>query len=613
MKKHEFKIHLGGIISVLGDNLYSTPEVYIRELLQNAVDAIRMREEIDEKFSPEIVLQVKEGASPQLSFFDTGIGLTEDDVHQFLATIGSSSKRKESNAAFHANKDIIGQFGIGLLSAFVVSDTITLYTRCVKKPGVVTKWVGKRDGTYTLSTVKKKMEIGTEVILKARKGMERFYEKEEIERTIVHYANFLPFPIRWANDETETINRRYTPVEVANLFSGTEVEALQKKRQSLLQYGKERFDTDFLDAFEFHTEAGGISGIAFVVPYAVKAIAERNMSTVYLKRMLISTNEEQLLPPWAFFLKTILFVDDLTPTASREGFQNNEKLQAAQAEIGDAIMEYLTRLAKNNPEGFDVIVRLHDVPFKALALSNTEFYKNFVKWLPFETSMGYMILEEYLEHSQVVQYTNNVQDFYQMSAVANAQEMWLINGGYVYDSEILEKLPSVFPQITSTVFQSMDIIGNFEDMSIEERNATNLLIIQAQKALAPFDCSVTIRQFAPHALPAMYIINEDGRDYRAFQQAQDHEAISDHMKELLAYLPQAHQSGVSNIQLCLNFHNTLIQKIATITKPELVQQVIRLLYIQSLLQAQKPLRPIETAELNVSLMHLIEQVIGKHD
>lgn len=609
MKKHEFKINLGGIISVLGDNLYSTPEVYIRELLQNAVDAIRMREEIDEDFSPEIVLQVKEGAVPQLSFFDNGIGLTQDDVHQFLATIGSSSKRKDSNKAFHKNTDIIGQFGIGLLSAFVVSDTITLYTRCAKKPGVVTKWVGKRDGTYTLSTVKKKMDIGTEVILKARKGMEHFYEKEEIEQTIVHYADFLPFPIRWKNDETTTINRRYTPVEVAHLFSGTEITAIQKKRDSLLQYGKERFDIDFLDAFEFQTKAGGISGIAFVLPYAVKTVAEKNMSTVYLKRMLISTNEEQLLPPWAFFLKTILFVDDLTPTASREGFQNNEKLRAAQKEIGDAIMEYLTRLARSNREGFDTIVHLHAVPFKALALENVEFYTNFVKWLPFETSMGYMTLEEYLKHSYVVQYTNNVQDFYQMSAVANAQEMWLINGGYVYDAEILAKLPEVFPEITSTVFQSMDIVGNFEEMNIEERNATNLLITEARKALAPFECSVTIRKFAPHALPAMYIINEDGRGYRAFQQAQDHEAISDHMKELLAYLPQAHQSSVSNIQLCLNFQNELIQKIATITKPDLIQQVIRLLYIQSLLQAQKPLRPIETAELNASLMHLIEQVM----
>jgi molecular chaperone HtpG len=606
MKTHQFTIDLSGIINVLGDNLYSTPEVYIRELLQNSVDAIRMREEKD-NFEPEVVLTRKETKIPQLVFRDNGIGLTEEEIHAFLATIGNSSKRDSSDA------DVIGQFGIGLLSAFVVSDTITLHTRSAKQPSVVTKWVGKKDGTYTIETVKKKMEIGTEVTLKASKKMEHFYDQQLVEDTVKYYSDFLPFPVRWDTDTDRTINRRYTPLEVADLFSGRGASTATKKKESLLKYGEEHFETTFLDAFEIQSAAGGVRGIAFVVPYAVQSAAKHTQSTVYLKRMLVSDQENQLLPEWAFFLETVFFVDDLIPTASREGFQKNDMLEETQKEIGQSIIQYLTNLATQNREAFDVIIRLHDVPFKALALENEDFYKQFVKMLPFETSMGRMLLEEYLEHSKEVRYTTTVQDFHQMSAVANAEQLWMINGGYVYDSQLLARLPEMFPGITSTVFESVDIVRDFEDVTVDERARTNMLITHAQKALAPFECAVTVRKFAPHALPAMYMINEEGRDRRAFQQANEHHALPDHMKELMQYLPQAQQVQSAAIQLCLNWSNKLVQKLSSVENAELIQQIVRLLYIQSLLQAQKPLRPIETAELNMSLMQLIDQIIDRHE
>src|SRR5262245_48103112 len=111
-----FQVNLGGIIELLSHHLYSGPQVYLRELLQNATDAIAARQRSDKDFTPAIQVEVVQGPEPTLVFEDNGIGLTEEEVHQFLATIGLSSKRDQ---LARQREEFIGQFGIGLLSGFL--------------------------------------------------------------------------------------------------------------------------------------------------------------------------------------------------------------------------------------------------------------------------------------------------------------------------------------------------------------------------------------------------------------------------------------------------------------------------------------------------------------
>src|SRR2546425_5404863 len=118
----KFQINLRGIIDLLSHHLYSGPQVFVRELLQNGVDAIRARSYVEPGFAGEITLEIVEPKPPKpptLVFMDNGIGLTEEEIHKFLATIGQTSKKPED---WHRPTDFLGQFGIGLLSCFVVSD-----------------------------------------------------------------------------------------------------------------------------------------------------------------------------------------------------------------------------------------------------------------------------------------------------------------------------------------------------------------------------------------------------------------------------------------------------------------------------------------------------------
>ena len=167
-----FKVNLQGIIELLSNHLYSSPKVYVRELMQNAVDAITARNKTDGGFKGEISIELFEPAEDStgtLIIEDNGIGLTEEEVHQFLAVIGQSSKREE----FFSNRnDFIGQFGIGLLSCFIVCNEIVLITKSIKEGAYPVEWIGKCDGTYKIRRLEKDISSGTKIYLRCKPGCE---------------------------------------------------------------------------------------------------------------------------------------------------------------------------------------------------------------------------------------------------------------------------------------------------------------------------------------------------------------------------------------------------------------------------------------------------------
>jgi molecular chaperone HtpG len=139
-----FQVDLRPLVDLLGRHLYSSPRVFLRELLQNAVDAITERRRHEQDAPARIEIVSDRGV---FTIRDTGVGLTRDQVADLLATIGRSSKR---DAIGFARDDFLGQFGIGLLSAFMVADEVRFLTW--PGYGEATLWVGRADGTYTITS-----------------------------------------------------------------------------------------------------------------------------------------------------------------------------------------------------------------------------------------------------------------------------------------------------------------------------------------------------------------------------------------------------------------------------------------------------------------------------
>ena len=191
---YHFQVNLGGMLDVLSNHLYKRPDVFLRELLQNGIDAITLRTSKQANWKDgAITIDVEENRV--ISFSDNGAGLTEDEIHQFLAVIGQSSKTELKNGELPT--DYIGHFGIGLLSCFMVSEDIVVMTRSVDD-SLAYRWCGYADGTYTLEIVDDALPIGTTVSLRAKSGAESYFTRTRVEELVRYYGLALPVPICFA-------------------------------------------------------------------------------------------------------------------------------------------------------------------------------------------------------------------------------------------------------------------------------------------------------------------------------------------------------------------------------------------------------------------------------
>jgi molecular chaperone HtpG len=597
---HRFQINLRGVIDLLSHHLYSSPGVYVRELLQNATDAIRARQLLEPGHTGSVRLELiekQDGGLPTLLFSDDGVGLTEEEIHRFLATIGESSKRE---ALAERRNDFIGQFGIGLLSCFMVCDELLVVTRSVKGEGRTMEWRGRHDGTYSVRPSEHPLDRpGTQVFLVARQDAAEYFTAERVRQLALHYGGLLPFPISLtAGGSTE---RGPEIINVEGAPWRREYESASERRAALLAYGREVFSSDFIDCIPLKSSAGDVEGVAFVLPFSPHYNAKQK-HRVYLKNMLLSESAENLLPDWAFFVKCVVNANELRPTASRESFYENETLAKARASLGQALRRYLMDLAREDPRALQRLISLHGLSVKALALDDDDFYRLVIGWLPFETSLGVMTLVEYRRNHPTVRYVSTLDDFRQVARVAAAQGLCVVNAAYTYDSDLIEKLPRIFADAQVERFSASELPQSFEELTLNEREAVFSLIKVAELALQPFRCDVAVKKFRPKEVPTLYSSDAEGAFRRDAERAREEsdDLYASMMDSVLSGAP-----GGDRPLLTFNFLNPVVARLATVQDRNLIKLSVEMLYVQALLLGHRPLSAQEMALLNKGLLGLI--------
>lgn len=590
--EHSFQINLHGIIKLLSEHLYSGPQVYIRELIQNAVDALRARGKREPGHSGNIEIELRRGADgrPGLMIQDNGIGLTEAEVHQFLSVIGKTSKTAE---LFEQRDDFIGQFGIGLLSCFLVAERICVVTRSMQGDAAAVRWQGLPNGTYTIEEEAGQMAPGTVVILECKAGAEAYFEPDFVLRTARDYAGLLDYPIQLRAGE------RYTRINP--LAPPWREEAEQPAKAALLEFGREQFGTTFLDATPLRSAAGQVAGIAYVLPFAPRTVA-KGSHRVYLKNMLLADNVDNLLPDWAFFVRCIVNANDLRPTASRESFYEDAQLHETRAALGVCLRDYLKELAQSDPKRLQEIIGIHFLAMKALAVEDEEFYRIIIDFLPFETTMGRITLGEYKRHNRVLRFVPVLDQYRQVAQVAAAQSMWLINAGYVYDADLLAMHEQVFPGCRAEAVDVGALTHEFTELSADERKAAFRFLNAADRALTEYSCDAQVKKFLPEQLPALFILDQGASFVRSVEQSKEvSDAVWGGVLERLA-----ESTGQTQASVCFNYNNPLIQKLVKLEDEKLLGKCATLLYVQALLLGHHPLNAKEMQLLNTGLLDLIE-------
>ena len=596
---HKFQIDLRGIIDLLSHHLYSGPEVFVRELLQNATDAIRARQLVEPGHAGDVTLEVHapKGKPPSLVVRENGVGLTAAEVHKFLATIGLSSKRAAEGAP---PADFIGRFGIGILSCFVVSDSVTVYSQSATTPGKAVEWKAKPDGTYTLRELDRELPPGTEVWLTAKPGCEEHFDPERVAELAKNYGGLLPFPVRVVVGKVETVvNETGAPWR-------KKYQSEAARTRSLLAFGRETFDTEFLDAIPLKSRAGKVEGVAFVLPYTA-TLAGKRAHRVYLKNMLLAESVDNLLPDWAFFVKAVVNADTLRPTAARESFYEDAALADAREELGECLREYLAGLAAKDPGKLDRILSLHALAIKGLAAEDDEFFRLVIDWLPFETSRGTMPFGEYRKLADPVQYAPTVDQFRQVSRVALAQGRVIVNAGYTYDGDLMERAGELLDLAVERV-DPTQLAQTFDDLTPYQQRTCAAFLASAESVLADFHCEPELKRYAPPELPALYTTTGEGRFFRSL--AQSKEVADPLWGGVLDSLGKSGAPASSLSHICFNYDNPLVRRLTTVKDRAVLHRSIQMLYLQSLLLGHHPLSSKEMVLLNDGLLALIEWGIG---
>lgn len=591
MEEFRFKVNLGGMIEILSDHLYSSPDVYIRELLQNGVDAIVAREKRDPAYKNEkagcIRLIVEEEKS--LVFSDNGSGLTREEIHQFLAIIGQSSKRDLESGKILS--DFIGRFGIGLLSYFMVSDRICLRTRSMHSDRGY-EWIGNPDGTYMLTEFEKE-DVGTEIYLEAKPGCEMWFRAEKIESLILHYGLILPYPILMDDGE---VKKRLNPVRPP-------WENADARKEEILSFGEILFGQQFLDCIPFSSESGGVDGVAYVLPYAVQP-STKQTHLIYLKNMLLTEKGQNILPDWAVFTKCIVNARDLRPTASREGFYEDEALEHTREDIGRCIADYLKDMSVHNKARYRRFLDIHSLVVKSMAIEDDELYGFFIDDLDFYTTKGVMTGLELRMSKETLLYAN-MDEYRQLSQIFLAQGRLLINTSYVYTEQLLRKMPSFF-DVTVAHVQAEAVEELLKDVSLADADAAVDFLQLAKKVLEPYECAVEMKQFIPANLPAFYYMNENARLYQQIQRAQE-DADSIFLDMLSNFAGEVKEEAAAI--LYFNMRNPIVRRMTQMEDAAQLEEVILILYVQTLLIGGFPLRNNEMGIMNDKLLHLMERAL----
>lgn len=579
-----FKVNLGGMIDILSNHLYSSPDVFVRELLQNGTDAISGRQIHDKKFkSGKISIIIDEGKT--IKFSDNGIGLTKDEIHKFLAVIGQSSKRDLETGKIMS--DYIGRFGIGMLSCFMVTDEIEIRTRSAKEPESSYIWRGKPDGTYTIQTSDDKFDIGTQIIINSKKHCEEYFSNEKVEKLVEYYGLPLPFPIMLKqSDGFIRINRQFS-------LEGN-------VRNNILDFGDWLFDEEFLDYIPLESKNGLFSGVAYILPYQVAASYD-GRHRIYLKNMLLTEDGSKILPKWAFFLRCFFNTSTLRPTASRENFYEDELLDQSKQEISQCISVYLKSLSYKNPKLLEKILDIHSLAIKSMAVEEKDIFCVFAPYIKFQTNYGEISGKELLRHKNEITYTSNINKFQQASSVLISQDQLLINTCYVYDDRLLEMFGYEY-DLTLIPLSVIDFDNFFDDIPDKNSGDVSFFEACAEEALEIFNCDAQVKTFQPDELSVFYIIGSDAEIYRDIGMAKEK---SD---DIFSSMFDSFAGEIKDTEATLyfNYNNPLIKKLVSIKNAEKISCCCQVLYVQSLLSGHYPLKKGELSVMNSNIIKMLE-------
>lgn len=596
------KTNFEGLIRLLADGLYSTSDIFVRELIQNGHDSIVRREALKESFYQGEISITYDSSEKSITFADNGIGMDESDIENFLSVIGSTGtgiSKGELEDMF--SEELIGQFGIGMLSSFLVASKVCVQTHKVNSDTAY-QWVNYGSTECELSLIDRK-EVGTAVTVFVRPDFTYLLDRQKLEEIIRRYCDFISVPVKI--NGTGPVNAIFAPWD-------KEYQTAEQEMDTYSTFVNRRFPDMSMDVFpiNINKQVEGkdyrAQGVLYISNQHLAFLNSTGTLDIFVRKMLVKEGDTSLLPTWAKFVRGVVDSPDLSPTAGRDNInQENTAFKVIQAELGVKIIERLEYLAENRLDKFSYINQWHHDHLKGMAMVNEDFFSQVADLLLFETNQGDVSLQRYIPMNPLIEGRNPIYYFshYDSAAqyyrMANEKGLVVINAGRNYDEELLEKYGEHHPEVTLEKLNVLDKGIFFDELSAEERLQFRRLEERMSYHLnhdLGLNIVLNTKLYAPKAVPAVIIETEVSKTDRELQDLLNTPSLRMNFGDAFRSI----QERIHNrpVQLALNGRNTLIQLLSKANLDSVVTStVMTLLYNNALIYSHR------LDERNMSIVH----------
>ncbi len=374
MTEYKFEAEVSQVLSLVINSLYSNKEIFLRELVSNASDAIdkaRFRA-ISEKdlLGDDTSFRIRilpDEENKTLTIEDNGVGMTRDELVENLGTIAHSGSRTfveqlKAAAEADADVDLIGQFGVGFYSAFLIADRVEVITRAAGSEQAH-RWTSDASDGYTIEETTREQR-GTSVVLHLKEDQEKFLKSWTLRELVSRYADYVSHPIELPVTETSEGEDGEDPVEITSFEQINKASALWRRSESEItdeQYNDfyKHLTHDWQDPLartHFRVEGTKLfTGLLFVPgqpPFDMFTPDAKHGIRLYVKRVFIMEDCKELLPQWLRFVRGVVDSDDLPLNVSRELLQDSRTVKTIEKQVVKKALAMLEKLAKDSEEDY---------------------------------------------------------------------------------------------------------------------------------------------------------------------------------------------------------------------------------------------------------------------
>ncbi len=409
-KSYKFKAEINQLLDILVHSLYTNREIFIRELVSNASDALdklrfemtRGTEVADKDLPLEIKINIDKDKKT-LTISDTGVGMTGEEIVKNIGTIAKSGSADFLQKLSEEAKDkdvsnIIGKFGVGFYSVFMVASRVNITTRSFLPDATPVRWTSSGMGSFKLEELEESVPRGTSIEIHLKEDAEEFLEKYRIESTIKKHSNFISFPIMVDGEKVNTVTALWR-----------EPKSSIKKEQYEEFYKYLTYDSEPpMDTIHVSIDAPVQFNSLMFIPkqtFDLFGISKEDIGLdLYVKGVLIQHKNSDLLPEYLGFVKGMVDSPDIPLNISRETLQENRVVMKISQILVKQVLSFLTKKAKDDPEAYAEFWKVHGKIFK-LGYSDYANMEKYAELLRFDSSAlneegGLTSLAEYVERAR---------------------------------------------------------------------------------------------------------------------------------------------------------------------------------------------------------------------